>query len=52
MKIAGVESYHITSVEMADPDALTAEDLKNRLYHSLKDKGYVDSLKVLYTCLS
>ena len=31
---------------MDHPDALTAEDLRGRLYHSLREKGLVDALKV------
>lgn len=28
------------------PEYLSAEALRNRLYHSLRDKGTVDSIKV------
>lgn len=31
---------------------LTAEELRARLYHGLKDKGVVDVLKVFYIFLS
>ncbi len=31
---------------MSDAESLTAEDLKNKLYNSLREKGLVDALKV------
>ena len=31
---------------MSTSDMLTADDLRDRLYHSFKEKGLVDSLKV------
>ena len=31
---------------MSEADSLSAEDLRNKLYHSLREKGLVDSLKV------
>ena len=35
---------------MSNAESLTAEDLRGRLYHSLREKGLVDALKV-YFCL-
>ena len=35
---------------MADTETLSAEDLRNRLYHTLKEKGLVDTLKVADHC--
>ena len=32
--------------KMSEADSLSAEDLRNKLYHSLREKGLVDSLKV------
>ena len=34
---------------MADAESLTAEDLRGRLYHSMREKGLVDALKVCVT---
>ena len=31
---------------MSDSELLSADDLRDRLYHSLREKGLVDALKV------
>ena len=40
----------LSLVAMADrlhtPEYLSAEELRNRLYHSLRNRGLVDSIKV------
>ena len=33
-------------MSQSDSETLSAEQLRNRLYHSLRDKGLVDALKV------